>query len=292
MLHISEELARRLLSEQLPCWANWPLRRQASAGTDHALFRLGDKLALRMPLRKEAARQVEKEQRWLPVLAPQLPLPIPVPIACGKASAIYPFAWSVLSWLPGESADRRELKKPGKAAQKLGRFVRALREIDADDAPTPGQHNFHRGLPLQTRDAELRKAMAGLPLSLKIDLDKARTMWESALDAPLWNNPPVWIHGDLHPANLLINDEGLQAVIDFGGLAAGDPACDAMAGWTLFDAETRELFRQAGGFTDDAWLRGRGWALSMGLIALPHYPPSHPFYRLALRMTHEVLADS
>ncbi|HEX5502436.1 MAG TPA: aminoglycoside phosphotransferase family protein, partial [Thermomicrobiales bacterium] len=218
--------------------------------------------------------QVEQEQRWLPALAPFLPLPIPVPLARGMPGEGYPWPWSVNRWLEGENATIGRLAEPHQAATALADFIAALQRIDSAGGPPPGRHNSFRGGPLARRDASTRAAITALRDTL--DTAAATAAWESALHAPAWPGPPVWIHGDLQPANLLVAQGRLGAVIDFGCLGVGDPACDTMVAWTFLTAATREVFRAALPVDDATWARARGWALSFGLIALPYYRATNP----------------
>jgi aminoglycoside phosphotransferase (APT) family kinase protein len=291
MMHADEvdidaPLVGRLLAAQFPHWADLPVSPVASAGTDNAIYRLGDDMIVRLPRIPGAAGQVAKEQRWLPRLAPHLPLAIPVPLGKGAPAEGYPWHWSIYRWLEGENAtpDSRQ------AATTLAHFVGALQRIDPAGGPPPGSHNFFRGVPLADRDASTRDAIAALAGT--VDTEAVTAAWEAALRAPAWDAPPVWIHADLVPGNLLAVDGQLSAVIDFGGLGVGDPACDVIAAWSLFSAEARNAFRAALPVDDATWDRGRGWALSIGLIALPYYRSSNPvFAAVARRMIDEVLAD-
>ena len=268
---IDETLVRRLLTAQFPAWASLPLAPVREAGTDHALWRLGDDLAARLPRIPSAARQAAKEQAWLPRLAPSLPLAVPLPVGFGAPGAGYPWRWTVQRWLPGEPATPERLADPGAAAGTLARFLVALRAVDAADGPPPGEHNFGRGEPLANRDAETRAAIAELDRLGLVDPAAATAVWEAALAAPVWAGPPTWLHGDLLPGNLLVADGALTAVIDFGGLGAGDPTVDLLPAWAFFPAAARARFRAALGADDASWARGRGWALSFGAIALPYY---------------------
>lgn len=268
-IEVAPDLVRGLLESQFPERASLPLRRVRSDGTDNAIYRLGEDLAVRLPRYPGAVAQIEKEARWLPELAPSLPLPVPEPVALGAPADGYPWPWTVVRWLPGATADPDELVGSRQTGRDLARFVAALREIDAGDAPLPGDHNFGRGVPLAERDGYVRDALA--QLEGVIDTGAAHAAWESALAAPPHAGPPVWIHGDLHAGNLLARDGRLSGVLDFGGLGAGDPACDVMAAWTFLAGEARDAFRTELDVDDAAWERGRGWALSVGLIALPYY---------------------
>ncbi len=269
---IDDALVRGLLAEQLPEWVGPPLERVRTPGSDHVLYRLGDELVVRLPRKEGVEEQVDKERQWLPRLAPLLPHAVPVPLAKGEPSASYPFSWSVYGWLDGVSppdgVDSREL------AIDLAGFVTALQEIDASDGPPAGEQNFGRGEPLALRDERTRAAIA--ELDGIVDVPGVTAAWENALAAPPWQAPPVWVHGDLTPENLLVHDDRLAAVIDFGCLGVGDPACDLMVAWTVLAGEARTAFHSEVGADDATWARARGWALSTALIALPYYAETHP----------------
>ncbi len=283
-------LVSRLLAAQFPHWADLPIEPVDSAGTDNALYRLGDDMVVRLPRIPGATGQVEKEHTWLPRLAPFLPLAIPVPLAKGTPAEGYPWAWSVYRWLGGENATVDDIADPRQGATDLARFVGALQRIDPDGGPAPGEHNSWRGDPLAARDAETRAAVADLRGTL--DGDAATAAWEAALQVSTWHGPAVWLHGDILATNLLTQGGRLSAVIDFGALGVGDPACDVMAAWTYLSADTREAFRAALPVDDATWARGRGWALSFGLIALPYYQSTNPVLAdIARHAIEEVLAD-
>ncbi len=239
-IDVALSLVNRLVAGQFPEWAGLPIRPINSAGTDNAIFRLGDNMAVRLPRRPVAAEQLEKEHRWLPGIAPQLPLDVPVPLALGMPAEGYPLPWSVCRWLEGENAVFAPIADLREAATALAQFVSALQKIAPTDGPQPGAHNFFRGVPLRNRDAQTRTAIASLHGI--IDTDAVMDAWEAALNAPTWDGPPVWLHGDIHAGNLLVQQGRISAVIDFGGLGIGDPACDLMVGWTLLSAETRRRF--------------------------------------------------
>jgi aminoglycoside phosphotransferase (APT) family kinase protein len=267
-------LVRRLLAAQFPQWSDLPVEPVHSAGTDNAIYRLGEDMAVRLPRILGATGDMEKEHRWLPRLAPLLPLEIPVPLAKGMPAEGYPWHWSVYRWLEGETASIERIADPNQAATALGRFVGALQRIDPAEGPLPGTHNSYRGAPLARRDAETRAAIGALRGTLHADAVTAA--WEAALQAPVWQGRAVWLHGDLIATNLLANHGRLSAVIDFGGMGVGDPACDLLVPWTYLSAETRDVFRAALPVDDATWARGRGWALSWGLIALPYYQDTNP----------------
>jgi aminoglycoside phosphotransferase (APT) family kinase protein len=291
-LDIDVALVARLLAGQFPEWADLPIEPVVPRGTDNAIYRVGSDLAVRLPCRPSTSGTLEKEHRWLPELAPLLPVAVPAPVARGQPGPGYPLPWSVYRWLEGVDAtigriaDRREL------AAALAEFIAALERIDTTGGPPPGEHNFFRGEPLVHRDPATRAAIASL--GERVDIAAVTVAWEQALRAPEWRLAPVWIHGDLDARNLLVLDGRLGAVIDFGGLGVGDPACDAMVAWKLFDAQTREQFRAQLAFDEATWSRGRGWAVSQAVIALAYYTleTNAVLVAEAERWLAEVLSDS
>ncbi len=290
-LPIDAALVRRLLAAQFPEWVDLPLERVRFFGTDNAIYRLGDELAARLPRREKNVVGLEKELRWLPELAPRLPLAVPVPLAIGRPGDGYPLRWAVYSWLEGEPAAEEPIADLAHAAADLAGFVRALQEIDAPGGPPPGEHNSFRGVPLVRRDEAARAAIE----SLRSELDAAAVtaVWEEALAAPEWEREPVWIHGDLDARNLLVVDGRISAVIDFGTIGIGDPACDVMVAWKMLDGESRALFRRMLAVDDPTWARARGWAVSQAVIALAYYTmDTNPVLVLeAQRWLAEVFAD-
>ncbi len=293
-MHIDEvdtdaSLVARLLAAQFPQWADLSITPVPSAGTDNALYRLGDDMVVRLPIERAIGR-VDKEHEWLPRLAPFLPLAIPIPLAKGQPGEGYPYDWSVYRWLEGEDATIEGIADPLEAAIDLAQFIAALQRIDATGGPPPGQHNSSRGVPLVMRDAPTRTAIENL--HGLIDTDAVTAMWDAAIELPAWHRPPVWVHGDLKPGNLLAVEGRLSAVIDFGCLGVGDPACDVMAAWVFLSAETRDVFRAALQIDDATWARGRGWALSVGVIALPYYQITNPVLAaIARRAIDQALTD-
>jgi len=288
-MHVGEvdtnaSLVRRLLAAQFPEWADLPIEPVPSAGTDNALYRLGDDMAVRLP-RIHWAAGVDKEHEWLPKLAPFLPLAIPVPLAKGNPGEGYPWQWSVYRWLEGENATIEHIVDLWQAATDLAHFIVALQQIELTGGPPA-----RRGVPLARRDQPTREAIAALRGAL--DVDVVAAAWDAALAAPTWQRSPVWVHGDLLPGNLLVKEGRLSAVIDFAGLGVGDPACDLIIAWNLFTAETRDVFRATLAVDDATWARGRGWALSQALIFIPYYLDTNPMgVAIARRTINEVLAD-
>ena len=269
---IDAALVRRLVATQFPQWADLPVEPVAFGGWDNRTFHLGDHMTVRLPSAAAYALQVEKEQRWLPRLAPHLPLPIPVPLAMGVPAEDYPWHWSVYRWLDGEIATIETHRRSAANSRRRWRdFLVALQRIDATGGPPPGPHNFYRGGPLTVYDGETRQALAAL--EGRIDTGAAREVWEAAL-AATWRGQPVWVHGDVASGNLLVRDGVLSAVIDFGSSAVGDPACDLYIAWTFLEGESREAFRAALPLDEATWARGRGWTLWKALITLAA-PPRH-----------------
>jgi len=284
-------LVGRLLAAQFPEWAGLSIEPVRSCGTDNALYRLGHDLVVRLPRRERDSGTLEKERRWLPRLAPLLPLAVPVPLGEGTPAEGYPFAWSVYRWLKGEDATVERVTDLSRLATDLAQFVAALQRIDPTGGPYPGEHNAFRGVPLATRDAPTRAAIVSLRGA--VDVSAVTAVWESALQAPEWEHPPVWIHGDLDSRNLLVEEGRLSAVIDFGCLGVGDPACDVMVAWKVLSADTREIFRTALSVDEATWARARGWALSQALMALSYYTlETNPvLIREAQRWMDDVLAE-
>lgn len=287
-LEIDVSLVRRLLV-QFPQWADLPVKRVEFDGWDNTTFRLGEDLSVRLPSAQAYAGQVEKEHRWLPRLAALLPLSIPVPLAMGVPANGYPWHWSVYRWLEGENATIKSIADLQQFATTLAQFLAALQRIDPADGPPPGQHNFFRGGPLTTYDSETRDAIA--TLRGRIDADAVTAVWEAALRAT-WHGPPVWLHGDVSAGNLLVEKGRLNAVIDFGCTAVGDPACDLTIAWTLLSGESRDAFRAALPLDRATWARGRGWALWKGLITLVKHTTDPTKARNARGVIDEVLVDA
>jgi aminoglycoside phosphotransferase (APT) family kinase protein len=288
-LKITADLVRQLIGEQFPRWADLPIEPVELSGWDNKTFHLGDTMSVRLPSAQGYAAQVEKEHRWLPLLASCLPLPIPKPLAMGVPSDFYPWHWSVYRWLDGENATPERITNLPQFATDLGRFLTALQQINADDAPPPGKHNFFRGAPPSVYDGETRHAL--IALHDEIDVNAANAVWEAALSST-WQDAPVWVHGDVAAGNLLVKEGKLAAVIDFGCCAIGDPACDLTIAWTLLTEESREAFRAALPLDSGTWARGRGWELWKALITLAEHRETHPAKANEARhVLKEVIAD-
>jgi aminoglycoside phosphotransferase (APT) family kinase protein len=279
---IDEVLVRELLIEQQPDLADLPLTLMAN-GWDNVIFRLGDDFVVQMPRREIVAPQMRNLQRWLPELAPSLPLPISAPVRAGTPGCGYPWPWIVCPWLPGAPALAAPPDDLNAAAVALGEFVRALRQPAPEDAPAP----VYRGGPLVDRDPALRERVAQLGGS--IDGTAVLRRWGEYLAVPRWPYAATWLHGDLHSGNILVNGGRVSAVIDFVDLAAGDPACDLLVAWTLFSSEERLVFRDAADVDDATWARGQGWALSWAIAVLAGSADNPAYADLGRRTLREVL---
>jgi aminoglycoside phosphotransferase (APT) family kinase protein len=280
-------LVRRLLAGQFPQWAGLAIQPVVSYGTDHDIYRLGDHLAARLPRVGWATEQAAKEAEWLPRLALHLPLAVPVQLAIGHPAHGYPVEWSVYEWLPGESANGT-IDDLDQAAVELAAFVEALRRVDTTDAhPRP---RGGRGAPLAELDEHVRRSIA--ELGDRIDADATLRSWEQSLNTSGWDGEEVCVHGDLLPGNLLVVDGRLSAVIDFGGLNVGDPACDLQPAWNVFAGESRARYRAELHVDDASWLRGRGWTLYQAVSGLAYYWHTNPgMVRQTSHALAQVLAD-
>jgi aminoglycoside phosphotransferase (APT) family kinase protein len=285
-LPIDAELVRRLLAAQFPEWAKLPLEAVRFFGTDNAIYRLGDELAVRLPRREHNVLGLRKELRWLPELAPLLPLAIPEPVVAGEPGEGYPLEWAIYRWLPGEPAYEAP---PDEPERELAALLAAFRSIDPAGGPAPGSHNAYRGAPLAPGDEIVRAKIAELGLERE-----ALPVWEAALAAGEWTGEPVWLHGDLDVRNLLVSDGRLSAVVDFGTLGVGDPAADVMVAWKMLGRSRRDAFRRALEIDDATWARARGCTLAQAVNALTYYTDeTNPvLVREAREWLAEVLADS
>jgi len=289
---IDPPLVRALLQEQHPDLAHLPLI-DSGEGWDNTMFRLGDDLAVRVPRRAASAALIEHEQHWLSGLSRRLPLPIPVPVRVGRPGCGFPWSWSIVPWLPGRNALVAPPQDLATTAAGLGRFLRALHQPAPEGAP----RNPWRGVPLGARATMVQERLRqidGLGDRVAI-LD----LWERVLSTPPWSGPPLWIHGDLHPGNLLVSDGRLSAVIDFGDLTAGDPATDLAVAWMLLPPPARSTFRASAQgrvdpldpLDDDTWMRARGWALALGLAYLANSADDAPMSALGRATVDAALND-
>jgi aminoglycoside phosphotransferase (APT) family kinase protein len=286
---LTSELVCRLIAEQFPQWAHLPVRPVDLDGWDNASFRLGTDKSVRLPSDEAYTAAVDKEHRWLPVLAAQLPLPIPRPLGKGRPGCGFPRPWSVYQWLPGQPATFERIDDLRQFATDLAAFLRALYRIDPAGGPPGGEANFWRGGSLTVYDEATRRSIQ----TLADEFDPARTsaVWEAAL-ASRWDGTSVWIHGDVAPGNLLTENGTLSAVIDFGTSAVGDPACDAAMAWTFFSGESQDAFKAGLGFDEGTLARGRGWALWKSMLVLVGARENDPKDAACTRnVIQEILAD-
>jgi aminoglycoside phosphotransferase (APT) family kinase protein len=283
-VEVSAELVRRLLADQHPDLARLPVEFLAN-GWDNELYRVGDGLVARLPRRALGAEIIKNEQRWLPLLAPRLPLPVPCPERTGIPACGYPFSWSVVPFLPGVPAAQASFD-PAEAAAAVGGFLGALHVPAPADAPA----NPFRGVPLAERAGSVAANLA--LMGDRVDRDAVLRVWDAALAAPRYDGPPAWLHGDLHPANILVNDGQVSGVIDFGDITAGDPASDLSVAWMLLPLDSHARFWSAYHEAGEALrARARGWALNLAIVFLAH-SEDNPLLREAGRRTlSAVLAD-
>lgn len=262
------EVVRALLRAQLPQWAELPLARVPSSGTDNTIYRLGDELVVRLPLIEWATGQVVLEHEWLPRLAPRLPVALHEPVHLGEPGEGYPWSWSVYRWLDGETAHPSRVTDAAALVHDLVSLIRALRSVDLPDVPRSG-----RGRPLRYSDTDMRGAMESLRGEL--DVDVVLAVWDAALAAPGWDGEWVVCHGDLSDGNLLLRGGRLHAAIDWSLFGLGDPALDLAVAWDVFDADGREHLRRELDVDDATWARARGWAIT-AVYGIPYYRETNP----------------
>ncbi len=285
---IDKALVRRLVTQQFPQWADLGIRAVTPGGWDNRTYRLGESMLVRLPSAARYVAQVEKEQRWLPWLASLLPLAIPEPLAKGRPTADYPWPWSIYRWLEGDVVTADAALTLDDMAVSLAGFLTALHAVDAGEGPLAGPHSFFRGGKFTYYETEAHRALA--LLDRKIDVELAEVVLADAVSSR-WEQPAVWVHGDLSANNLLHQDGELSAVIDFGCLAVGDPACDLVIAWTLFSGRSREAFQSGVALDADTWRRARGWALWKALITVAGPSGDQREVQSQWRVIDEVLAE-
>lgn len=290
-------LVRRLLAGRFPRWADREITPVASSGTVNALYRLGTDLVVRLPVVDHDPGEIVQDQRWLPRLAPHLTVSVPEVVAVGEPALGYPWTWAVYRWIDGRDATAVPLDPVAEVglAHDLAGFVRALQAVDTAGGPRPvAPGTARRGAPLAGFDVAVRRGLGQIDaVGGLLDVPAAVDVWREAVAAPAWSSAPVWFHGDLMPGNLLLVDGRLRAVIDWGCLGVGDPACELMPAWNLFTAPGREAYRAALGVDDATWRRGRGWALLQAVLALPYYLDTNPgMVAVARRALSELVAPT
>jgi aminoglycoside phosphotransferase (APT) family kinase protein len=298
-LPVSPALVRRLVDQQLPAYASLPLTPLAASGSSNALFRLGRHLLVRVPRQPGGSVTIEKEARWLPHVGPPLPVPVPEVVAVGEPAFGYPERWSVVRWIDGSTPAGATSGPRGAAlAGDLAAVVTTLGALPVpDDALTDPSLRWYRGEPLSTFDRPARDGLEQCRTvpGLDLDLDAALAVWDAAVRLPGSSTVtvPRWHHADLVAENLLVRDGRLVAVLDFGGLAVGDPTVDLVVAWDVLDPRSRNVFRAAVDVDDETWLRGRAWALALAVMTFPYYWTTMPA-RCASRLAvaRAVLADA
>jgi len=266
---VDDRLVRGLIDEQFPQYADLPLRRTPSMGTDNAIYRLGRQLGLRLPRIHWAVHQVAKEHNWLARLAPHLPAAVPEPVAVGAPAGRYPYPWLVYRWLEGCDALAGPVTDWTRLAEDLAGFVLALQRVDPGGGPPAGG----RGGPLGPRDEATRRVISRL--DGLVDTRRALAVWQEAVSAEPWAGPPRWVHADLLPGNVLVRSGRLAGVIDWSAAGVGDPACEAMVAWAM-PPGARARYRAALNMDDATWARGRGWAIEQAAHFIPYYETTIP----------------
>lgn len=278
------DLATRLLRSQFPELSRLPLRPVVSSGTENAMFRLGDQLALRLPRLPGAAEGLVKESAWVPRLAPQLSLKVPVPVELGQPAQGYPFPWAVVRWVQGEPARPELLTDPVQVGRDLAAFLHCLQSVPVADAPRHARDRHPR-----EQDGVVRLGLEGL--RGEVDAAKVEVAWSAVLTAPEYSGPPVWCHADLMCSNLLLTEGRLTGVIDWETCGVGDPAAETHAAWALLPEVARQAFRKDLGVDDGTWLRGVGWILP-GVFGIVYYRETNPVLVAELvTAINQVLAD-
>ncbi|MEU1387319.1 MULTISPECIES: phosphotransferase [unclassified Nonomuraea] len=263
-IEITADLVRDLLQEQHPDLAGLAVR-EVAGGWGNQMWRLGDELAVRMQRMDPTPEFQLKERRWLPVLAPRLPLPVPVPVRFGEPSGRFPKHWTVMTWVPGEPLDHGSISRGAHAADTLAGFLRALHV----EAPAEAPASADLGAPPERCTSGFEQFLQAVDPDAVGDVGAVRAVWADAVAAPAWEGPPVWVHGDLHPANVVVSDGTLAGIVDFGSLFAGDPAWDLAAAWVLLPADTAARFFDAYGLADQAAIRrARGLAAMKSLFLM------------------------
>ncbi|PJJ73375.1 aminoglycoside phosphotransferase (APT) family kinase protein [Diaminobutyricimonas aerilata] len=279
----------RLVSAQHPALAGE--LRFVAHGWDNDIWRLGDDHSVRMPRRAASAPLIEHEQRWLPRFAERMPVAVPAPVAVGEPGDGFPWRWSIVPWFTGTPMDGIPVAARATAARDLADAFAALHIPAPADAPV----NVYRGVPLADRDPLARERLREVELP-EAERAALTAVWDDTVAAPPWPSVPLWLHGDPHPANMILDEHGaLEALIDFGDLCQGDPANDLAAAWLCFDAEARTAFRSrleaTGAYDAHIWRRARGWAVLVGTALLIASTGTDRMLAIGRHTLQQVLAD-
>ncbi len=284
-LDIDEHLVKKLLADQFPEWAHLPVKRISSSGTDNAIFKFGDDTLIRVPRRADMLDTLQRQEKWVNPMAVHLPLAVPTLIAYGNPQDSFPWHWGIYSWIEGDNLYNNSTLDLNQAALDLAKFINKLQAFDSTNAP-----RSWRGVTLKSRDAEVRKAIDAL--KDEIDVQKITDVWNRCISVAEWDKDSVWIHADLLPTNILAQNGKLAGIIDFDGFGVGDPAVDLLPAWSIFTAESRDIFRKQLCVDDATWMRGCGWALSLAIIAIPYYRNTNSvLVAIAHKIIQELLSD-
>lgn len=279
------DLVAVLIEQQFPKWKKLPLLKIKHDGTDHAIFRLGDHMCVRLPRIESSAKFLLQEQHILKSLKPHLPCKIPSPIVIGKPCAHFPYSWAIMDWIEGHTAFNHPPKNLEQCADTLANIILSLQKIETADAPYS-----QRGGILRMRDQYVWSSLDAL--KHRPDHEQLCNLWNELTKTPPWDETPCWIHGDLLPGNILLQGDHIAAIIDFGLAGIGDPACDLLPAWSLLDKPSRSIFRERLKTDKDSWNRGKGWALSQAIIILPYYEHTNPeLVSIANRMIDALMAE-
>lgn len=285
---IDVELVRKLITEKFPKFKGLKISLVEHGGVDNRTFYLGDDMSVRLPSSEAYASQAQKEYKWLPVISSFLTSTISIPLYLGNPSKYYPWKWSIYKWLDGKSANLlndNELDF-NNIAISLAKFIKELHDVDITDAPKSGKHNFYRGSHISVYNDDFIDTLQ--KTESIINKDKALEIWQQAKESR-WSEDPVWCHGDLYSGNFLIKDKKFAAVIDFGCIAIGDPACDLVPYWTFFDSESSQVFKEKLSIDSKTWQRARAWALWKANFELASSEVDSEKYKEQLKVINKIL---
>ncbi|MES0882208.1 aminoglycoside phosphotransferase family protein [Roseibium sp. SCP14] len=265
MRHIDEDLVAHLIERQFPNLNHLPVAPVRKQGWDNRTFRLGDALSVRLPSNASYADAVMKEANVLAALGNHLSVEVPDVVAIGEPDVEFPLPWSIRHWIEGDTLEHSSEVNQDEFASSLGKILSDMRTIPTNGAPIAGKHSFYRGCHLSVYGDEVQKSLE--ILEGKIDSALCLDIWQRSITSA-WRDKPVWFHGDVAAGNIIVENDAVKALIDFGICGIGDPACDCTMAWTFFDVESRNVFRSACAVDEDTWQRARGWALWKALVCL------------------------